>query len=149
MSCCQQCPAAGDSKDGVTGWCHKAASRSLAVTPSIAREIGRLLSPDDLASRFPGPHEVAVVKDERLLGCDGRRRRSRKPPSRAFDQLFILRVLSEVDSFPGVGAMVIEFPFSILIMDCTVMKSPHGNMAGLLDGERRALAEFRRVPKPW
>ena len=74
----------------------------LASPVSIAREIRGLLSPNDLAVLFPGPREVAVVKDEGLFGGYRLGWIFRKPIAGSFDQLCIFRILRDIGSFAGV-----------------------------------------------
>ena len=104
---------------------------------------------DDLSGLFAGPCEGVVIKDESLLRGYRLRWGLWNPFSGAFDQLLMPRVLCEVGSFLWVGSMVIKFPFSTRIMNGPMVKSPHRNMARLFDGKGWALADFRRVRKPW
>ena len=137
------------SKEGSHVSCHPAATLRLAPPSPIAREIGGLLSLDDLASLFPSPPEVVVVKDERFLGRCWGGRSLWKPPSGPLNELFVLRILCEVGLFLGIGPVVIKFPLSGSVMNCPMVKSPYGNMARLFDGKGWAVALFHRIDKPW
>ena len=73
----------------------------------------------------------------------------RKPTTGSFDQLFVFRILCDIGSFVGVGSVVVKFPLSGGVMNCSVVESPNGNMARFFDSKGRALADFRGVHKPW
>ena len=45
--------------------------------------------------------------------------------------------------------MVVKFPLSGGVMNCSMVTAPNGNMARFFDGKGRALAGFNWVFKPW
>ena len=122
---CQQCRAAGDSKEGSHEELPTGSYRQIGADRFNSKVNRGLLALDDPSGLFVGPREVVVIKDESFLrGC-----RLRwglwDPFSSPFDQLFMPRVLCEIGSFLWVGSMVIKFPFSSLIMNGPMVKSPH------------------------